>query len=259
MENPCRGYKIILTNLRKGEDIMISEIADLRTQLNNLFCRWQKVHENEEEWKNTTAWEDVVYGGNVYKGIEKDSFVRDGIVSDEYDYKTLFVLKEANIISERDNEDCLPHERNQVNWYKKFVESGRDNKPKQLEKIGRMYCALVNNNKSPDDFQIRNGLNRIAFMNLNKRGGGNLDKKVEAYFAKEEYKELITQQIHLLQPEFIICLGTYKWVKQLNLDNNKTYKTIDMWHTAYTRSEKLGYIDISKYMEEFYSRSGLNN
>jgi hypothetical protein len=213
------------------------------------------MHETEEDWHDTTVWEKTKgKKGDEYEGIEKDSFVRDGYVTENYDGKILFILKEANILKYRSNEICIHRNRSQVIWYKNFYNSPhRDNSPKQLEKISRMYCGLANNNWMPSDIEIHSAINNIAFVNLNKRGGDNVDKKVNLYVKK--YLEFVRKQIEILEPEYIVCCGTYLYLKQICPDYARNNKLIDMWHTAYTVN-RYTHIDMDKYMLEFRNRVG---
>ncbi len=90
-------------------------------------------------------------------------------------------------------------------------------------------------------------------MNLNKRGGDNKeDTHVLAY--TKQYKEFILEQVRIIEPERIIELGTDNILTKAIPELNKKYPIIPMWHTAYTRSLKQGYINVESYISEFKKR-----
>lgn len=233
-----------------------SEYKSLCEEENRLFENWKNAHQGEENWHNTTVWEDVNIRDKIYSGIEKTSFVEDGIVSEAYDHKVLFVLKESNLLTHKGNENYPPSQRSQLGWYREFAKTGNgDNRPKQIEKIGRMYCALFDANLKPSKSEICDAVNHIAFMNLNKRGGTNKERIVREYTIA--YKKFINKQIEILQPEYIVCLGVFPLLKEVDPNIEKKYKVIDMWHTAHLRDRKKGYISVDKYIDEFINRCKL--
>jgi len=240
--------------------------------LNNL---WRKAHqlESDESFKKTTVYQ----GGHhpdpsiVSNGMEKNSFVEDGIVNpDKYGMKTkvLFILKEANIFKTRDSKPA--NQRSQISWYHNFgnekndesevdniFEQGKaleyskekdkyisvDNRPKQLEKIGRMYLNLCTSEEK-NNIQLaaidgknsyHEAINYISFINLNKRGGDNISQIVEEY--AKVYAPFIKKQILLLDPEFIICCGkgTMEIVQEIIPDFKSIM--ISMWHTSYVNRQ----------------------
>ena len=223
--------------------------------LSELFDLWRAAQYAEENPDATKV-----------KGIEAGSFSADGHIS-EQDYDgILFVLKEANLLNYLHLVNSVPHEREQHSWYRNFFMDGKpseiDNNPKQKEKMGRMACYVMNQSYAADNNmeEVRNGLRKSAFINLNKRGGDNTEKKVWAY--TEKYSNFIKKQIALLNPKIIICLGTYKLVSEygLNTIDGKPVRTVDMWHTAYqmpkvTRNRECG-IDrnVDAYMRKFIER-----
>lgn len=233
---------------------------EIRTQINNvnkleeLFDLWRLAHTLEENHQKTTV-----------EGMEKDSFVADGYISEKDYDRVLFILKESNLLDYRGK--GMPSMRSQEAFYESYLHNGEDNRPKQKEKIGRMACYLLTQNEKPNEDEIKNALKNSSFMNLNKRGGANYDIKVSAY--TEKYVDFIKMQIEILNPNVIVCLGTFDLIQsnQLNVINGETVPTINMWHTAYRMSnvEKpegkwIADRNVNAYMREFigrYTRAGI--
>jgi hypothetical protein len=224
--------------------------------LEGLFDLWREAHIVEENYEDTTVWEEVIDKGKFYPGIEKDSFNTDGRIYEESYSGVLFILKEPNLLR-YPRGSSTPSQRDQRWWYWEYFDSGdkrKDNRPKQKEKMGRMASYILHKNIHEDI----NGLKKSAFMNLNKRGGDNREEKVWAYTQK--YVEFIKKQISLLCPKIVICLGTYNLVRACELVD-ESIRTMDMWHTAYQmpgvirpQRTELGDKNIAAYMNEFIKR-----
>ena len=226
-------------------DEMQMEI-DKATNLNELFALWKHAHATEDNYEVTTT-----------TGIEKSSFIADGYIFKENYSGVLFVLKEVNQLGYNGAKD--PSERTHITWYQDYINKGKNvNQSKQHEKMGRMACYILDQNENPSKEEINAGLSRAAFLNLNKRGGSNVAKKVEPYTKK--YAEFIKKQISLLNPDVIVCLGTFEQVK--SIVDTKDKRVIDMWHPAYRMSglERDPQCKMDKnvdlYMREFIKRFG---
>lgn len=239
-------------------------------KLDDLFELWKKVQANEENYENTTLMDKT----EKHDSIEKDSFNKDGYIDEnEYDeasVKVLFVLKEANIWAHRDEEvkkGILPENREQIEWYLNYINYGKTNRPKQHEKMGRMAFYLQNRNindekaKHPINHEYKKALKACAFMNMNKRGGkGNTTEKYNNYI--ETYQEFIMKQIEILNPNYIVILGSKENKITEAMTDKFGDKVIQMWHTAYCmrnciRHDKPEYSEdknVDCYMREFFNR-----
>ncbi|MCH5188388.1 MAG: hypothetical protein J1F63_08275 [Oscillospiraceae bacterium] len=199
--------------------------------LDELFTLWREAHKAEENYKETTV-----------DGIDKNTFVADGYIDEncyyKSDYKTLFILKEANI-----KEYNVGIDSSQVGFYTDYINDGKPNIPKQQEKIGRMAYYLQNGEnetaKMPSEVQLKNALKYTAFMNINKRGGAKSTNspKINAYYNK--YEQFIKKEIEIINPNCIVIIGTTEANDNINkfAAENKI-RTINMWHTAYRMSRQ---------------------
>ena len=182
----------------------MSEKTELQKEFEKLFNEWRGQQENEPgyEYKRT--------------GIAKDSFTIDGIVDEECwnglakkkKNKVLYILREAN-----GNASEMGPEGKIVDggefWFQECV-IGRKTKVtdnifqriKEIQKIIQGYTGV-------DVDSTKEILREVAYMNLNKRGGGaSVDWKIfNAYI--EKYKEYIKKEIAIIKPDIIVCCGTY--------------------------------------------------
>ena len=97
---------------------------EIRTQINNvnkleeLFDLWRLAHTLEENHQKTTV-----------EGMEKDSFVADGYISEKDYDRVLFILKESNLLDYRGK--GMPSMRSQEAFYESYLHNGEDNKKKK--------------------------------------------------------------------------------------------------------------------------------
>lgn len=178
------------------------ENNELEMNLKNLFKEWKVKQKNEKgyDWRNT--------------GIAIGSFTIDGIVNEEcwYDLvkkeknKVLYILREAN-----GNASEMGMEGKEVDgdnfWFQKCVTENKvsDNifqRIKEMQMIIQGYTGV-------DVDSTKEILREVAYMNLNKRGGGaSVDWKIFNDYIKE-YKEYIKKEIAIIKPDIIVCCGTY--------------------------------------------------
>lgn len=218
----------------------IIEEVNACSNLAELFELWKDAHNSEEDY-------EVNYNNAVSScdKIEKDSFVKDGYINEEKykacNKKVLFILKEANISEHRGLEP--PCEREQINWYENVIcgksKDDKDNKPKQIEKLGRMAYYLQKG-KSAEALRVDKAtwgeaLRSAAFMNLNKRGGGKkIDgkyKKIFNEYTTVKYKPFILKQIEILNPDIIVVIGDTEAGKHILIEYAE--KSIKTRHPAY--------------------------
>lgn len=229
------------------DKILFDEELKKCEKLDDLFELWKKEQAIEENYEETT-YTEIIPPQPQIPGIEKESFNRDGYINkDKYDNSTkiLFILKESNIYNPkyRDiSEKSDPSKRDQISWYQEYINGKEDNCSNQREKMGRMAFYLQNqkhtNAKIPTESEYKNALESCAFMNMNKRGGKeSVTKKYFAYINK--YLKYIIKQIELIDPDYIIILGSNdETVKTAIKDKFSNKKVIEMLHTANRMSGK---------------------
>ena len=188
-------------------------------QLAVLFDEWKHAQELEPDdiWKTTKS------GHN----ITKKHFRIDGIINEDIfqqeKLKVLFISNEANDDEYSAKTDINP---SNIYDYNDYYNTGYDSwKGKMRERTSAIYKVIAGyniNDISNSDVAIH-----YAIMDLNKRGGGSDVKganHIEAYC--KYYKDFITKEINIINPDIVIWLGT---------------KTYDMeLHTKYLGAEKLG-------------------
>lgn len=167
-------------------------------QLKDLFQKWKTKQENDKEYKCEKT------------GIAKGSFTPDGMVNEktwnqlktENKSKVLYLLREANGNTSTLEEDGRSVDDGEF-WFQQCVANG--NIGKIIFKRIEQMQEIIQDEKS------HNGeiLKQVAYMNINKRGGGaTVDWKILNEYANE-YKEQIMKEIYILKPDIIVCCGTY--------------------------------------------------
>ena len=209
----------------------LEEKAKNAITIEELFPLWEKAHVAEKDHHETIV-------GN----ISKEAFIEDGYIS-QSDYlkapiKILFILKEANVADYK-----LETHTSQVGFYKSFITEEYDNPPKQKEKMARMAYYLqnpklsVSERRKPKINDLKKALEKVAFMNINKRGGGN--KTSPALFRNyyDKYSTFVQREIKILNPDIIVVLGKNNtFIKS----NDEKVIHLYFWHTAYgMRTKKL--------------------
>ena len=231
--------------------------------IDELFEIWKMAHVEEDEPESDEKKTYIHYATKNYQPIEKDSFIADGYISkDDYlnsPIKVLFILREANIVMHRGGEQCKPSERNQKGFYFWYIDDLKSNRPKQQEKMARMAFYLQHpelpeeERRTPDETALKSALKSSGYMNINKRGGGNIvDWRVfDNYYCK--YIEFITRQKEIMAPKYVILIGDNKY--DLFKDS------IRVWHTSYRMKGKkrIGTDygsgkNVDCYMREFFER-----
>lgn len=240
----------------------LEEKAKSAQTLEELFDLWRKAHTVEENYEETTVPE-TKKRDKVFPAIERDSFIADGYVS-QPDYeasaiKVLFVLREANIATHREND--IPSKRTHEWFYGSFIKEMADNPPKQKQKMARMAYYLQHPGlpddmkKKPDDEALKTALKCSGYMNINKRGGGATVNKAVFYNYHTKYATFIIRQIEIMSPDIIIEIG-YNGIEGLS------EHALPVWHTSYRmkgkqRSNNPQFSsdkNVDCYMKEFFER-----
>ena len=221
----------------------ILEKVEKATSNEELFEIWQAAHLHDTE-----SFEKFrEYNGN----ISNKSFTKDGIVSkDEFSQKikVLYILNESNINGYTDklSSECFDSTKDFI----EFAEEGKDWGTKLKEKICSLQKHMLEGN-GVFLGDVKDYAKTISFINLNKRGGGNLltTEYFNEYFMPyvKTYAPFIKRQIEIINPDFIVWLSAKtsslrKFVVPDGLKNN--YKVIPFKHP----SCRLGII---KYLDEF--------
>lgn len=204
-----------------------------------LFKKWKTV-QNEEP--------DESYNEYKFKNVSKTSFLPDGIINPEMYFKAtrkvLFVAKEANWGGS--------NTQNRVDgtgadfWLQSVVtKSGKYAGKETLfsKGLAMLYNAYISDSFDSPDYS-HEGLNNVAFINLNKRGGYSYCSYPTLVGYVNEYGKFIAEQIDLINPDIIICCGTalVEIVKKYAMPSRCTAKIIGVYHPSYYRISKTAHL-----------------
>jgi hypothetical protein len=143
----------------------------------------------------------------------KESFCPDGYLSDSFN-GVLIICRESNVSSNKpmgefNNVFAMADPKIRTTNYDNFIKKALN--------------FLAKN----EGFNGTTEKDQCAYMNLNKRGGyGKTDMSRLKNYVKA-YEDFIKKEIELLNPDFVVCGGTYDCVKDL-LPNNVI--VLDCWH-----------------------------
>lgn len=179
----------------------MSEKTELEKKFEELFNDWRSEQEKESSYDY------------IRTGIAKASFTKDGIVDENVwnglpkGKKVLYILREANGSASEMGPEGKIVDGGEF-WFQKCV-TGEETKVTDniFQRIKEMQIIIQKyGSEAKPDKEI---LREVAYMNLNKRGGGAaVDWKIfNAYI--EEYKEYIKKEIAIIKPDIIVCCGTY--------------------------------------------------
>lgn len=183
-------------------------------QLERLFVEWQQKQIDEsKDSLDKTMLKDA-------KIVRFNSFCKDGIICEEqFDkekVKILFIGNEPNIDNEDDIKEwkkgkVFPLVTSQIesftDYYKdeKHYDEWRGKLRQRICEI--IYPAMLEPHENV--FPVENGwvnAKKIAFMNLNKRGGKGSIEDYLQYYCKKYVKEII-EEINIIKPDVIVWLG----------------------------------------------------
>lgn len=204
-------------------------------EIENLFAEWQALQQKESNE------EYLDYGASE---IAKDSFTYDGVINPpEYakqGTKYLFISKESNIENEKDQR---PFRSDGDNFWLRDVclQKEKPQKPKPSMFSNRL--AMFANAIYSLDFESVNKchdvLNKVAFMNLNKRGGLSESKRKTIPEYTKKYAGFIKREIDMIKPDIIICCGSglRDLLGEIGICSPR-YTIIEVYHPSYRISNK---------------------
>lgn len=146
--------------------------------MDELFLNWKKRQEEEEGCRT------------LPKGAKKEVFHEDGFLTPgARQADVLFILKEAHNMEDEEF------------WFREVVRShgACDNNTKYYEKLKGIYQIITGSDE----------LEKAAYMNINKRGGGVATNRAILDNYACEYKEFIEQEIKLINPKYVISMGVH--------------------------------------------------
>ena len=193
-----------------------------------------------ELWKNKHEQEDEKsYLCYCAPGVPKHTFLPDGIIQ-EAQYKcarkkVLFIAKEANWFSKAGTDEHIKRQANDSYfWLRSVAEESGDHRGSMFSKRISLLANAILNNDYVNINTDQNILKKIAFINLNKRGGFSdcIPKTLEGYVAA--YASEIRTQIAMIAPDIIICCGFgVTWLtNKYQLISSQT-KTVTVYHPSY--------------------------
>ena len=223
------------------------------------FCKVEKKIKSatdletlKREWKvaqKKEAYQSVVGTFRLTKNRDKESFSDDGYLGSKEEFckgpKVLFVLREAN---------CGEKKEDSYFWFRDDIVNGKSGNSNGIlvRRILKIYAHIwEKENKTTDNRISIHDLRGAAYMNLNKRGGKNVvDYRYLKYYVWM-YQAFIRKEIELINPEIIICGGTYELLKSI-VDQETEEKMIDLKHPSYHFMSDEDYVDEfdKKYKEK---------
>ena len=189
---------------------------------------WKKQHHLES---------DEAYGEYCSNpNIPKETFMEDGIVDDHQYFSTenkiLFIAKEANWYLPTENADKFQSRSMNSSFWFRDVAIGKTARTMFSNKISLLANAILGDNYTEPDtnYEI---LKKIAFINLNKRGGFSrcVWATLEGYV--KAYASYISQEIDLISPSLIVCCGWgVKWLLDKYIRLPSHTKVITVYHPS---------------------------
>lgn len=173
---------------------------NIEEKLTELFIKWKERQEGNPDEYN---WEKT--------GIAVSSFTKDGIVNEntwnklekQGKERVLYLLREANGNSSESGQMGREVDDGEF-WFKKCVEENHIG-----NRIFKRIVAMQRLIQEQEELSEEEALRQVAYMNINKRGGGaKVDWKVLNLYAST-YAEEIKKEICLIKPTLIVCCGTY--------------------------------------------------
>ena len=265
----------------------LEEVKTLK--LKKLFECWKEEQSNDSGQETCNSQDGYVVATN--------SFYEDGIVNpEEYqnsEMKVLFITNEVSINCKEDNAEKKTelrgncdaghlvgnNEGNTVCSFTNYIDGEEQEtwSGKMRIKFGEMYRIITEGEnykiESPFDEKAnketlnKEALKKIAFMNLNKRGGfGNIQGEPFLKYI-ETYKDYIRREIEIINPDVIVWCGcnTYKkkymdaifdnkdvWKKKKLIPDKNKVPILRMWHPSVRAKSMEKYLNkFSEVWEEY--------
>lgn len=199
-------------------------------EIENLFAEWQALQQKE-------SYEEYLkYGAPE---IAKDSFTYDGVINPpEYakqGTKYLFISKESNIENEKNQR---PFRSDGDNFWLRDVCLQKE-KPSIFSKRLAMFANAIYSLDFERVNKCHDILNKVAFMNLNKRGGCSESKPKTIRKYTKKYAGFIKREIDMIKPDIIICCGSglRHLLGKIGICSPR-YTVIEVCHPSYRKSDK---------------------
>lgn len=180
----------------------VRDMGESKTEkLNKFFGEWQNRQENENPDKYD--WEKT--------GIAVSSFTKDGIVNEntwneleeQGKKRVLYLLREANGNTSELGQEGIEVDGGEF-WFKKCVGENYIG-----NRIFKRIVVMQRIIQEQENLSEEEALRQVAYMNINKRGGGaKVDWKILNLYAST-YAEEIKNEICLIKPTIVVCCGTY--------------------------------------------------
>lgn len=214
-------------------------------QLEQLFINWKKKqaenHVQEDAIKcdpDKSTFPDLAASKGAATGYWSDfytSFCYDGFLKPPAaEEKTiLFICREANLTSKKIHHKALMPEKTCCFWmsdefernYQRWLKTGSG------DKYVKFVCTVAKKYGGVEHVGL-------AYMNLNKRGGFGSCNMTRVGHYTEMYQSQIRQEIEIIDPDIIICGGTYDTVVKYFPEWEG--KCRDYWHPSRGVHEKKG-------------------
>ena len=186
---------INLTDIDKMEESKMSKYKELE----DLFAEWEEAQKDQSRkglsGKEIKACNTIPTDGVNH--IKQDSFSKDGLLDkDAKNIDILFVLKESHVMNSSYRAD-----KNKF-WFKEDIVKEAENSGAKNNKYYQRIktCAEI----------LQNGKlawKKIAYININKRGGfAATDHKALSKYM-DAYGDLIRKQIEIIAPKTIVIMG----------------------------------------------------
>lgn len=182
--------------------------------LQELFELWKKAHAEEINSLISDQWDEnkntipshfmqfiIKYEPLKWRYILSSAFNMDGCVGDptesEGNYKQIILLKEANDSAKTDANNYSENENICNKW---LVDWKKDKATGNVSMLNKL-CKACTGKNCTDDKNRSEFIDTVAYMNINKRGGGShAEDQIIINYAKK-YKDYIKREIYLLADE----------------------------------------------------------